>query len=205
MELILKLRKKIKDKKPKFLCQESHKRKRIKKRWRYPRGIDSKLRLQNKGNGKRPSPGYSSPKAVRGLHKSGLEPVLVKNILSLENLDKKTQGVIIGKTGKRNKVAILKKCVELDLIVLNENNPKKKIEIIEKTRKNKSKLKLEKQAARKKKEEKLKKDKKKKKDKKEDKVEVKKEDKVEKPKNEEKTEVKSSSKKKDKKEEKGAK
>ena len=45
----LELRKKIKAKKPNFVSQDTHKRKRIRPRWRKPRGWHSKIRLHKIG------------------------------------------------------------------------------------------------------------------------------------------------------------
>ena len=41
---LLELRKKIKGKKPNFIRQDAHKHKRLARKWRKPKGIQSKMR-----------------------------------------------------------------------------------------------------------------------------------------------------------------
>ena len=75
---LLELRSKIKSKKPDFIRQDYQRRKRLgrKLKWRKPKGIHSKIRHHFKGRRKMPSPGYKSPREVRGLHASGLAMVM---------------------------------------------------------------------------------------------------------------------------------
>ncbi len=129
--LLLK-RKLIKAKKPHFVMQDAHKLKRLKDRWTKPRGIDSKMRLNLKGYHKSVEPGYGSPKEVRGLDRSGLEPIIVSNVADLEKLNSKKQGAIInGKMGNKKRIEVLKKAKELDIKVLNIKNTDNKIAKIE--------------------------------------------------------------------------
>ena len=65
-ENLLQLRKRIKAKKPNFVRQDSHKQKEVKKKWRKPKGMQSKMRLKKKGYRKSVSIGYGSPKKVNG-------------------------------------------------------------------------------------------------------------------------------------------
>ena len=78
MKELLALRKKLKKKKPKFYSQEYHKKIRLGKRWRKPRGTDSKVRLKLKGHVNRVSVGYGSPRKVRGLTRDGLNTLNLK-------------------------------------------------------------------------------------------------------------------------------
>ena len=48
MKELLELKKKIKKKKPNFTRQETHKKSKLKKKWRRPKGIQSKLRLNKR-------------------------------------------------------------------------------------------------------------------------------------------------------------
>ncbi|MCE4604098.1 MAG: 50S ribosomal protein L32e [Aeropyrum sp.] len=54
--------------------------------WRKPKGNDNKMRLQLKGYPPVVKVGYRTPKSVRGLHPSGLEPVVVRSASELERL-----------------------------------------------------------------------------------------------------------------------
>ena len=52
---LLEFRKKIKAKKPNFIRQDAHKKGEIKKKWRRPKGLQSKMRLHKRGYRKSPS------------------------------------------------------------------------------------------------------------------------------------------------------
>jgi large subunit ribosomal protein L32e len=116
---LLELRRLIKKKKPVFLRQEAHVRAKLKDKWRQPKGLHSKMRRKLKSYRKMPSTGYCSPKAVRGLHRTGLREVRVLNVSDLKDLNPKTDGVVIGRVGKKKRLEILKKAIELKLSLLN--------------------------------------------------------------------------------------
>ena len=109
-----------KRKKPKFPRQGAKNLKRVKDKWRKPRGSQSKLRKHKKSRGSMPNAGYGSPKSIRGLHPSGFEDVLVYNINNLEKIDSKKQACRIASTvGKKKRFEIMKKASELKIKVLN--------------------------------------------------------------------------------------
>jgi large subunit ribosomal protein L32e len=116
----LKLRLKIKRKKPAFIRKRGKIYKRLGLKWRAPRGIHSKLRMHKKEAGNLPRPGYGSPKSVRGLHPSGFEEFLVYNLKSLEKINPEKQACRISATvGKKKRLEIMKKAEELKIKVLN--------------------------------------------------------------------------------------
>jgi len=116
----LKLRLKIKRKKPDFKRQGEKNLKRLGKKWRKPSGSQSKLRKHKKSRGYMPHPGYGSPKSVRGLHPSGFEEILIYNLKDLEKMDSKKQACrIASKVGKKKRIEIMKKAGELKIKVLN--------------------------------------------------------------------------------------
>jgi len=105
---------------PKFRRQEWFRFKRLGEKWRRPRGRDSKMRLRIKGKGSLVSVGYRVPKAVRGLHPSGLAEVVVKNLSELEKIDASKQAVRIAScVGRKKREQILKRAKELKIKVLN--------------------------------------------------------------------------------------
>ncbi len=119
---LLSLRKQIKSRKPNFIRQEHHKRKRLAKKWRQPKGMHSKLRQKFKSHIKHPSPGFGAPKKIRGLDRGGLKPVIASNIDEL-NYVSKDQGVIIGKNvGLKKKIGLLRKAKEKGIVILNVKN-----------------------------------------------------------------------------------
>ena len=142
---LLELRKQMKNKKPDFVRQDAHKKKRLGKEWRRPRGLHSKVRLNLKGRSKNVSVGYRSPKKVRNLHKSGLQEYIVKSVGDLEKLDAEKNGLIISSSlGKKKKIAILKKTKELGFNILNINKPDEYIKKVEDEMQLRKKLKKEK-------------------------------------------------------------
>lgn len=110
-----------KRKKPKFPRQYAHRKKRVSvKTWRKPRGIYSKQHMKIKGKGAKPTPGYGQPRKIRGLHPSGFEEVLVKNVNDLESVNSKKQAVrIAGAVSKRKKKLIVEESKKKKLKVLN--------------------------------------------------------------------------------------
>src|SRR3989338_11345235 len=88
VQQLLELREKIKDHKPEFIRQEYPARKNLKKTWRKPKGIHSKMRKKKLGKRKSPSVGYKSPKLVRGLSKEGLIPILIQGSIDLTKVNK---------------------------------------------------------------------------------------------------------------------
>ena len=120
----------MRKKKPAFDRQDAHKKKRLGTKWRKPKGLHSKMRLQKRGYNKRISKGYRAPAVVRGLHSSGLVAVTVSTLKELDGV-KKNQGVMLTKIGQKKKLVLLKKAIEKNIVVLNYKDPKKTIENIE--------------------------------------------------------------------------
>lgn len=116
----LKLRLKIKRKKPVFIRSRGKIYKRLGLKWRAPKGIHSKLRMHKREAGNLPRAGYGSPRAVKGLHPSGFEEFLVYNLNDLEKINPEKQACRVSATvGKKKKLGIMKKADELKIKVLN--------------------------------------------------------------------------------------
>jgi len=121
----VKLRQRIKAKKPRFIRQESWRYKRVKNKWRRPKGVDSKMRKRRKGWPVSVNIGYGGPKAAKGLHPSGYEEVLVYNLDQIEGLSSETQAIRIAHTvGEKKRRDILTRARELGLHVLNPREMK---------------------------------------------------------------------------------
>ncbi len=117
---LLNVRKKQKSKKPTFKQTDSHKKKKLADYWRKPDGIHNKTRYAKHGKCPLVEAGYGSPAAVRGLHPSGFEEIIVNNIKEVESLKTESQAGRIGRTvGARKRSIIEKKAAELGLKILN--------------------------------------------------------------------------------------
>ena len=120
---LLRIRRTISRRRPKFVRQESWRYVRVKENWRRPRGIDSKMRLKLKSRPALVSIGYGSPRKVRGLHPSGKREVLVHNVEELERINPEVEVARIAHTvGLRKRIQILEKAKDLGITVLNPGN-----------------------------------------------------------------------------------
>jgi len=117
---LLKVRRRLKSRKPEFRRHEAHKKLRLRdKSWRRPRGLHNKLR--EKRAGKKPVMiGFGSPAKVRGLHPSGFEEVLVYNPSDLEKINPKKQAArIASSVGLKKRLMIEERARELNITILN--------------------------------------------------------------------------------------
>ncbi len=89
--------------------------------WRKPKGNDNKMRLKLKGYPPIVQVGYRNPRIIRGLHPSGLEPVVVRNEKMLEHLDPSKHIIILsGALGLRKKLLLASKAREMGYRIANE-------------------------------------------------------------------------------------
>nr|MDP9015993.1 50S ribosomal protein L32e [Thermoproteota archaeon] len=102
---------------------------RLAENWRKPKGKDNKMRKQKSGMPALVKVGYRSPKAARGLHPSGYRDNLIHNTSELARLDPKRDAARIAHTvGKKKRIDIINKALELGIKVLNPGNLMSKIE-----------------------------------------------------------------------------
>lgn len=110
----------INGRRPTFHRQEWFRYSKLGEGWRRPRGIHSKMRRHLKRRLPMVDIGYRGPAAVRGLHPSGFEEVIVYNVDGLANIDPSVQAVRIGGTvGTKKRIDIQAKADELGIRVLN--------------------------------------------------------------------------------------
>jgi len=129
-------------KKRKFVMQDFHKKKKLKNKWRKPRGSDSKMRYKTRGYRKRLSIGYGTPKAIYGLNKDGLKSILVHSIKDLDKIKKDSEVIIISKkVGAKNKIKIIKQAKNRSIKIMNIKNVDNYIKKIEERMKKKKELK----------------------------------------------------------------
>ena len=105
---------------PKFVRQESWRYARIHPEWRKPKGIDNKMRRQDKGWPALVRVGYRGPVESRGLHPSGHFEILVHRLADLDSLVPGRDVARIGGTvGAKKRGQILGRATELGIRVLN--------------------------------------------------------------------------------------
>ena len=132
-EKALKLRTRLKHKKPKFKRQESWRYKRVPQAWRKPDGIDSKMRRKVQGWPASVEIGYRGPRKARHLHPSGYKEVIVRNADDLAKVDPSTQAIRIAHTvGMKKRAEIFVRAGERHIYILNpllEEKPEEKEEV----------------------------------------------------------------------------
>lgn len=124
-ERAVRLRARLKQKKPKFVRPESWRYIRLKENWRRPRGLDHKVRLKYAGWPPGVEAGYRGPKRARGLHPCGSREVLVYNPDDVKELDAESEVIRIGHTvGKRKRARIIAEAKKKRIRVLNVKTAK---------------------------------------------------------------------------------
>ena len=118
-------------KQPKFRRQEWYRYYRLSRTgWRKPKGMQSKQRLNMKYRTPMARVGYGKISAVRGLHSSGFEDVLVNQPSDLDGLDPERQAVRVGASvGNRKRTKIHDRADDLGLRVLNRRKINRKGDI----------------------------------------------------------------------------
>lgn len=113
-------RKRIKKSKPYFVVKATSFSDRVKERWRNPRGLHSPIRQKYRGKPMLVKVGYGSPAEVRGLHSSGLKPVVVHTVKEIMAVDAAVQGVVIGSgVGAKKRLALFTAAAEKKVRILN--------------------------------------------------------------------------------------
>lgn len=119
----LKKRAEVDSRRPEFLRQEWHTRKRLQgAKWRRPRGMHSKMRQHYAYRRNVVSIGYGSPKEARYLHPSGFKEVMVHNVKDLARINPETEAARVAhKVGMKKRLEIEAKAEELKIRVLNRS------------------------------------------------------------------------------------
>jgi large subunit ribosomal protein L32e len=120
LKALVKKRAEIAEGRPEFVRQESWRYVRIHPEWRKPKGVDNKVRRQDKGWPALVRVGYRGPPESRGLHPSGHIEVLVYRPADLEGLVPGRNVARIGGTvGAKKRELILGRANELGIRVVN--------------------------------------------------------------------------------------
>jgi large subunit ribosomal protein L32e len=122
---------KVKSKKPNFVRQEAHKRKRLPQNWRKPKGVHSKLRLRRRGKANMVSIGYKMAEEVRGLTRQGLRQIMISSPEHLKYI-KEGEVAVLKKVSNRTRLTILKAAQKAKVQIVNIHDIAKKIEEVQK-------------------------------------------------------------------------
>jgi large subunit ribosomal protein L32e len=113
---------KIRSNTPKAIREESWRYKRVKVRWRKPKGIDSKMRKKKRGRPVLPNIGRRTPRNLRNRHPLGLYEVLVNRVEDLKSVNPQTHVArIAGGVGSRKREGIIEEAKKLNIKILNPN------------------------------------------------------------------------------------
>ncbi|MFX0086861.1 MAG: 50S ribosomal protein L32e [Candidatus Hodarchaeota archaeon] len=120
LQRLRKIRKNLKQRKPKFRRVESWRYNRVKENWRKARGIDSKTRRKEAGWPKSPTIGYRSPKKIRYQTNLGKEEILIYSPDDLSLIDSTNQiGRIAANIGRKKKERIITEAELLSIKIIN--------------------------------------------------------------------------------------
>lgn len=122
LKSLLEIRAEMKRRKPHFKRHDRNKLGRLARSgWRSSvQGHDNKQRNRYAGNEKTPTPGYGSPKEVRGMHPGGLKEIMIHNTSELGGVNAKEFAVrVAGSVGNRKKIGIVEAARKLNFKILN--------------------------------------------------------------------------------------
>lgn len=119
----LRKRAEVDARRPEFLRQEWHRRKRLQTaKWRRPRGGHSKMRQHYGYRRNVVSIGYGSPREARFLHPSGFREVMVYNVKDLAKIRPEQEAARVAHSvGMKKRLEIEEKADELKIRVLNRS------------------------------------------------------------------------------------
>lgn len=117
---LIEARKKVADKRPRFVRQESWRYDRLAQNWRKPKGKDNKMRRQLSGVPRIVKIGYRGPKDARSLHPSGYTDNIVYNVNDLYKLNPNKDAARLAHTvGARKRKQIISQATTMHIKILN--------------------------------------------------------------------------------------
>ncbi len=118
---LMRIRKANNKTRPSFRRFHSWRYKKLKKSgWRKQRGIDNKTRRKTKTGVVSPEPGFRGPRAVRGLHPSGLKDTIVLHKKDLDTLDPEVHAIrLYSRLGARKRIDVIDYAQEKGFRILN--------------------------------------------------------------------------------------
>lgn len=124
--------------KPSFVAQDSHKKKRIKKSWRKPDGSDSKMRRSIKGYRKIVKAGYGTANVIKHVSRQGYKILKITSLKDMTDLIAKNEKTdfpvgleIASGISKKTKVEIVKLALENKIHILSIKKPEEFLKTVE--------------------------------------------------------------------------
>lgn len=114
-----------------FLRQSSHKKKRLSPKWRRPKGLQSKRRLNHAGHRKNISSGYGNAASLRGKI-NGKNAIVVTSLKDLEKISKDDLIIVSSTLGQRKRLELIDQCKKNNFDVHNISNVEKYVETVKK-------------------------------------------------------------------------
>lgn len=102
-----------------FKPQDYFRYKKLGKRWRKPKGLQSKMRSDIKGAGKRVKVGYRTEKKMRGLVRGLVKSKVVYSRKDIESLQKDEAIILASSLGKKKILEIAKEAEKRKISILN--------------------------------------------------------------------------------------
>lgn len=120
MKKLLEIRRKMRNRRPKFIRQTYGIYKRIDDKWRKPKGRHAKQKHQMGGHRSKVKPGFRTNKIVRDFDRTGFMPVVIHSISHIKLLNKNIHGAVIGSgVGNRKKLVLIAELKKHGIKILN--------------------------------------------------------------------------------------
>ncbi|MFH1072956.1 MAG: eL32 family ribosomal protein [Nanoarchaeota archaeon] len=119
MKQLLAERNRKKLRQPRFTRQDAHKKKKLAKVWRRPKGYHNKMRRHVRGYRRVIKVGWGSPQEVKHTDQDGKKILLITGPADLQHAGKEHALIISKRIGKKKKLALLREIKQKGLTVYN--------------------------------------------------------------------------------------
>jgi len=121
MKHLLAARKEKKRRQPRFTRQDAHKKKKLSKAWRRPKGYHNKMRLHIRGYCRVVKTGWGSSQRVRHTDQEGRKLLIINSPTDLQHAGKEHTLILSRTLGRKKKIALLQEIKKKSLTAYNIN------------------------------------------------------------------------------------
>lgn len=114
-----------------FTRKDAHKKARIGNKWRKPKGLQNKMRLQKKNRPQKVKPGFGTKNEEKHKDKKGLEIIQIQTKEDLKNINPKKQTILIPNLGAKKKLDLIAEAEKQKITIHNLNIKRYKTNIQE--------------------------------------------------------------------------